>query len=185
VLSLVASDACNHIIPLAAAIVGTEREETWSYFLRLCVRHMPRLDAEDMVLMSDRCKGLDNAVAATCPRAHHVFCVVHLTRNVAVHCGAEAAGDVKPLIYTAVTTPRRESFLGAMEEIRKKSEAAYTYLNKIPPESWTQAASSRPHFRVATSNAAESLNAVLEEARHRGAPDGSDQVAYLDVRQIW
>jgi hypothetical protein len=55
-----------------------------------------------------------------------------------------------------------------MVEIRKVSEDAYEYLRGIDVQTWAQYASPVPHFHVATSNAVESLNALLVGARRQG-----------------
>jgi hypothetical protein len=168
VLSLVSTDALSQILPLAAATVDTESTETWTYFLRLAVRHMPKLNTNTMVLMSDRCKGLENAVAECCPAAHHVVCAVHLVRNVSAHFGAAAAEEIKGLVYEAANATREQVFQAAMDAIKKKSSDIHDYLAAIPPAQWSQAGSTVPHFRISTSNAAESLNSVLRTARQQG-----------------
>lgn len=180
-LLLVAEDSLNQLIPLAAAIVPSESEDSWVYFLQHSRGHMPHLDEAKMVLMSDRCKGLENAVAAVCPNLQHIHCIIHLERNIVVGCGAEALDSTKAFIYEAATATNGGAFELAMSKIKDVSQPVFDFLSKLDPPTWTQARATggRAYFRTVTSNAAESMNAVLLDARRQGP------VALLTTLRGW
>lgn len=165
---LVASDGNNQIVPLAVAIVRSESDNSWQYFFQHAVRHMPRLNSSDMVIVSDRCKGLENGVSSNCPDAHHVFCSAHLARNVCQRCDAGAREEIKNLVLQAAKTPRKDEFERLLANIKDLSEPASNYLASLDPKVWAQSASNVPRFYVTTSNHVESLNALLVEPRKRG-----------------
>jgi len=170
-LLMVASDGNNELVPLAAAIAKTETTEVWSAFLQCCVGCMPVLNTPEMIIMSDRSAAIESAVSSTCERAQHVICTVHLVRNVIAHIRSAAdAGLLKALIYRAAEAPLKPEFERALGEIQALSDAAYGYLRAIDPAKWAQSHSHNgcPRFYIVTSNAVESLNAVLVEARQQG-----------------
>lgn len=164
-LFAVATDGNNQLVPLAAAIVKSETEESWAYFIRLAVQQMPRLCSSEMCIMSDRCKGLENAVQSICGAAQHVLCTVHLVRNIAAHCGATG---VKETVYPAASAPLRSDFDIAFNRLKELNEDAFNYISKIDPQLWAQSYSPNRRFFQITSNAVESLNSVLASARGNG-----------------
>ncbi|XP_077228523.1 uncharacterized protein LOC143861482 [Tasmannia lanceolata] len=78
-LAPVALDANDGLYPLAFATVVAEDEPNWRWFLEQLkqVRGMPI----DLTFISDRQKGLINAVANVFPLANHRFCVRHMYKN--------------------------------------------------------------------------------------------------------
>jgi hypothetical protein len=122
-----------------------------------------------MVIMSDRSKGIENAVNACCGAAQHVLCTVHLVRNVLSHCRTTSAnGTIKALIYRAAEATLRVDFELALKGIKDADSDAFSYISKIDPALWAQSHSTARRFFVITSNAVESLNSVLVEARRNG-----------------
>ena len=60
-LLAVGIDANGHNVILAWAVVESENEASWGYFLRLLRRSIPEVSSERCVLISDRDKGLIEA----------------------------------------------------------------------------------------------------------------------------
>lgn len=118
-----------------------------------------------MSIMTDRCKGLENAVGVVCPEAQHVFCTVHLVRNIASHCGSEG---VKETVYRAADAPLRSEHDSALQALKEINPSAFAYLSKLDPRLWAQSHSDIPRFFITTSNAVESLNGVLIRERAQG-----------------
>jgi len=166
---IVATDGDNQIIPLAAQIAKSETAEAWGTFLQGCASCMPFPNTSEMNILSDRSKGIDAAVTRVCSQAQHVYCTVHLVRNVMAHIRSAADGALlKDLINHAADAPLKADFEHLMCEIRRVNDAAFRYLAAIKPELWAQSHSKIPRFFVVTSNAVESLNAVLVNARKQG-----------------
>lgn len=88
-------DTENTIKVLAFAFVSIENEDNWSWFLRHLGQHIPALHQPNVVLMSDRDKGLIPAVTAEFPQMAHSFCCVHLAANVSSRQGGGKKGSGK------------------------------------------------------------------------------------------
>ena len=94
--------AMNEIFPIAIGIsYDNEGSEGWKYFLRLLKESCPILSATHPLLrcnsfcyftfISDRDKGLVDAVSEIFPSNHHVNCTVHICRNVLAKFGTISA----------------------------------------------------------------------------------------------
>ena len=110
-----------------------------------------------LTVMSDRCKGIDTAVAEFMPRSSHALCAFHISQNVAQRYGRHAASHVWR-IANASTPEEYESSLAAVARV---SLAAANYLEDIPREHWVRAFFPMPRLGHVTSNMVESLNAWL------------------------
>lgn len=74
------SKAENHIFPVASAVVQTENKDSWSWFLTQMWDAI--IDMEhDLVVISDRQKGLMNAVPLVLSNVYHSYRLLHLTQN--------------------------------------------------------------------------------------------------------
>ena len=76
-------DGNNEILPLAWAVVPIEDVANWTWFLKHMKDAFYEIDKrEDMVMISDRDKGLQAAVSAIFPKAYHSHCCQHLADNI-------------------------------------------------------------------------------------------------------
>ncbi|KAG7372472.1 MULE transposase domain containing protein [Nitzschia inconspicua] len=84
--------ACSNIYPVSFAIMKDgEDAEGWKWFLELLVEAIPLLKMQHpdnrcrfcyFTVISDRQKGLIQALQQVLPDNHHCFCSVHIARNV-------------------------------------------------------------------------------------------------------
>ncbi|XP_073120926.1 uncharacterized protein [Henckelia pumila] len=75
-----AQDGNHHQFLIAWGVVDKESSESWSWFLsRLKIIVV---DDDELVIISDRHQGIINAVASLYNRAHHVFCMWHMSQNI-------------------------------------------------------------------------------------------------------
>jgi hypothetical protein len=81
---LVASttDGNNEILPLALAVVPIEDTENWAWFLENLKDSLWELETREMVVVSDRDKGLQKVVQEVLPDAYHSHCCQHIADNV-------------------------------------------------------------------------------------------------------
>ena len=82
VLTLIATDAGNRLLPLAVAHTSRESLTKWKWFLERCRAHLGQtaqslLRHPDLVVSSDGFAGLEDAIHQILPEAHHIFCFVH------------------------------------------------------------------------------------------------------------
>ncbi|CAE5957890.1 unnamed protein product [Arabidopsis arenosa] len=96
------------------------------------------------------------------PRAAHGACIVHLQRNVAAKFKQRL---LAPLISKAARAFKKTTFTEHFEEIERVSPRCAEYLLAIGWEHWTRSHCNGQRYNIMTSNVAESLNAVLKEAR--------------------
>ena len=73
-------DAKFQIFPLAYAIVDSEDEESWTWFLMKLERILG--DSPRLAIISDRAACIEIAVKHVYPSANHGCCIVNLARNV-------------------------------------------------------------------------------------------------------
>ncbi|CAE5986636.1 unnamed protein product [Arabidopsis arenosa] len=96
------------------------------------------------------------------PRAVHGACIVHLQRNVATKFKQKM---LAPLISKAARAFKKSTFTEYFEEIERVAPRCAEYLMAIGWEHWTRSHCNGDRYNIMTSNVAESLNAVLKEAR--------------------
>ncbi|CAL9018765.1 unnamed protein product [Prunus brigantina] len=81
-LSAVGIDANNGMFPIAFAIVETESRDTWTWFLEIFFNDVGVRDTgHGWVFITDKQKGLGQAIEALKPDAEHRHCVRHLHNN--------------------------------------------------------------------------------------------------------
>ncbi|XP_019102798.2 uncharacterized protein LOC109133660 [Beta vulgaris subsp. vulgaris] len=71
----------NNIFPVAWAIVEVENTTSWTWCLELLMNDTGHIDGDGLTLMSDRQKGLIEAISITAPKADVRFCVRHIWAN--------------------------------------------------------------------------------------------------------
>ncbi|KAF1886644.1 hypothetical protein Lal_00045877 [Lupinus albus] len=83
-LAAIALDGNNGIFPIAIAVVEVECKDSWRFFLTLLsetLHTIPEWKDDKLTIMSDRQKGLKDAVSEIFPNAQHRFCCNHLLNN--------------------------------------------------------------------------------------------------------
>ncbi|XP_010501306.1 PREDICTED: uncharacterized protein LOC104778550 [Camelina sativa] len=78
ILAAVGRDADNRIYPIAWAIVRVEDNESWSWFVDKLKTDLDLGVGDRLTVMSDKQKGLINAVADLLPNAEHRHCARHI-----------------------------------------------------------------------------------------------------------
>lgn len=84
-LTATAVDANNSLFPFAFAVVDAENDENWLWFLQILQdiisKHAPNhlINPSQLILLSDRQKGLIEAVEKLCLASPHRYCLRHLS----------------------------------------------------------------------------------------------------------
>ncbi|XP_021774783.1 uncharacterized protein LOC110738690 [Chenopodium quinoa] len=81
ILVAVAKDGNNNLFPLAWATVEAENKDSWGWFLESLMAMFTHDQGEGLTIMSDRQKGLLEAMADIVPKAEKRFCVRHIWAN--------------------------------------------------------------------------------------------------------
>ncbi|KAG7361515.1 MULE transposase domain containing protein [Nitzschia inconspicua] len=168
--------ACSNIYPVSFAIMKDgEDAEGWKWFLELLVQAIPLLKMQHpdnrcrfcyFTVISDRQKGLIQALQQVFPDNHHCFCSVHIARNVEKEVGKKVAKHVHAL---SATFSKRESD-ELMAKINAISARGKKYLKGISANQWRSTAwvddpTLPPRFGIVTTNMSESVNSMVGDAR--------------------
>lgn len=164
-LTAVGMDANNCIYPFAYAVVSKEKKKTWLWFLELLKEDLNVQNTGLYTFMTDKQKGLIDAVAELFPNAAHRFCVRHLYNNFK---GDFKGLVLKEILWKAARASTVPAFQKAMAEMKKADPKAYDWLNARPAINWT-----RSHFDpfpkcdILLNNLSESFNAAILPARDK------------------
>jgi MULE transposase domain len=165
-LSCCSLDGNGKMVPLAFAFVLSECHETWSSFLNDLDRALGLKERRDIVLISDRQKGLQSAQHAVLPAAHPSYCTVHIARNAARLLPGTKWKEINALLHRYATIRDRETFDAFMRiEMKALYPALHAYLSGIAPSTWSDAYFPVPRFGHVTSNLAECFNAWILSVR--------------------
>jgi hypothetical protein len=160
-LIAVGIDAEDHVLPLAFALVPIENEKWWSWF---CEHFATALDSAlptHFVIISDREKGLLNAVKSKLPGAIHSMCCQHIAENVHKRFGQK----YKPLFWQIARAQSEIAFEEAVQALRQDSLQVEEYLQSIGYETFAFTQFPHPRFGHDTSNIVESVNSIWREIR--------------------
>ncbi|XP_021755937.1 uncharacterized protein LOC110721116 [Chenopodium quinoa] len=165
ILVVVSKDGNNNIYPIAWATCEAENRETWVWFLESLMHSLGSADGSGFTFMSDRQKGLVEALAEVVPSAETRFCVRHIWSNFKL----KFSGSMfKELFWSAARATTHLEFQIQMQEIRELNEQAYQYLNNIPTQHWCRHAfSDSCRSNMLLNNMCETFNSVIRDARDK------------------
>ncbi|KHG15900.1 ilvD [Gossypium arboreum] len=114
--------------------------------------------------MSDKQKGLVEAICILFPNAKTRYCVRHLYANF------KKAGfrtkELKDLLWKAARESTTKEFEDAIDELRKTNQHTYDWLKEKNLTHWSRSHFSiRGHSDMLVSNLSESFNKMILEAR--------------------
>lgn len=159
-MSATAMDGFDNILVIAFGVYPVENLLYWSNFLSNLKESLLITENSDIVLISDRDKGLIFAAINIIPELHHLSCVKHMQRN----CNSNTKYDPKELVEISKILNIND-FNNAMKILKSKNINAYNYLIGQDLTKWSTAYTNKPRFGKVTSNSAESLNNMIKSAR--------------------
>ncbi|KAJ4955572.1 hypothetical protein NE237_012355 [Protea cynaroides] len=137
-LCAVSVDADDALFPLAFAIVDMESDENWMWFLSelrkllgVNTENMPRL-----TILSDRSKGIAEAVETHFPSAFHGFCLRYVSENFRDEFKNTKLVNIFWNAVYALTAVEFEAKIAEMVEI---SQDVLQWLQRFPPRLWAVA----------------------------------------------
>jgi transposase-like protein len=165
----------REIYPIAFAIIkGNEDGLGWRFFCEhlkaacsmITIPHPVSRPYRFFTIISDRDKGLKEAIANYFPENHACHCAVHLQRNVCTLFGARAS---KRICSIAQTFSKRMSRQW-LQELEDTSPAARNYIDTVEPSQWRSTEwldtpNLPPRYGICTTNMSESMNNMLVAAR--------------------
>lgn len=146
-----------------------ENEENWFWFMqKLELILAPQ--GRTMTYISDRCKGLIEAIRKVCPSAHHGFCYFHLKQNLLAKypasCGKAFRDKIVNLFMKCAYAPTVKAFDYHMSLLVKEGgRRVKKFLAKLPVKNWANAHFEGHRYGEMCNNVAESFNAWILEQR--------------------
>ncbi|XP_073014569.1 uncharacterized protein [Primulina eburnea] len=157
-----AQDGDLHQYPIAWAVVDSENEMSWTWFLQKLHELIP--DDPDLVIISDRHAAIISSVAILYKHSHHLHCTWHLSQNIGTHCGKKGGG-VELFMQTAYVC-KMSDFNMLYERLKNQNPSVASYLEKTSsPNKWSRAFCRGNRYDIMTTNGAESINSRLSEER--------------------
>jgi MULE transposase domain/MuDR family transposase/SWIM zinc finger len=167
-LSATATDANGSLFPLAHAIVDVENDNNWLWFATILhdviQMHAPAfLVPRGLAFVSDRQKGLLEAIELLFPDSPHGYCLRHLYEN--MHKKYKNP-QLRERLYDTARAVTEHEYNVAIQRMRDVDADAVEWLEShAPKEHWCEYYFVGNRYGHITSNIAESINAWLLDAR--------------------
>ncbi|XP_044348461.1 uncharacterized protein [Triticum aestivum] len=144
-------------------MVEVESTYTWEWFLTTLKHDLNIVNTSPFTIMSDKQKGLINAVGKVFSDFEHRFCVRHLYQN--FH-GIFKGETLKNDLWAIARSTNEMKFNMNREKLREDSPSAYAWLEAKPPNQWVKAFFSVfPKCDILLNNMSEVYNSYILEAR--------------------
>ncbi|KAL4309024.1 hypothetical protein GQ457_01G010200 [Hibiscus cannabinus] len=167
ILTAVGIDANDGIYPIAYAAVEGENFSSWSWFLLLLQTDLEISNSYHISFMSERQKGLKEALEEVFPESEQRKCVRHIYNNFKSK-EYNKGKTLKDVVWKAARATYVTQYNKAMAEMQALSEASFKWLEDLPPTM-----RSRSHFSTRSkcdmllNNLLECFNKVILEARDK------------------
>ncbi|XP_071695669.1 protein FAR1-RELATED SEQUENCE 7-like [Rutidosis leptorrhynchoides] len=161
-LTAVAKNSNNQILPIAFALVDEESNESWSWFLQMLQENV--IGNEKLCVISDRHQGILHTMGAQTYGWEHRYCLRHIRSNLLSKY--TKVKSLKHLCWTVGSTTNQILYKNALRAIKQASVEAWQYLQDADVGKWTvYRDSQRSRWGNTATNIAESLNNVFRHAR--------------------
>ncbi|KAM0929447.1 hypothetical protein ACQ4PT_001527 [Festuca glaucescens] len=162
-LTAIGMDPNDCIFPVAFAVVEVEDTSTWKWFLSTLKEDLSIVNTSSWTIMSDKQKGLINAVTSLFPDSGHRFCVRHMYQNFREKFRGEI---LKQQLWKCARSTTVVHWQEAMEEMRLLNSEAHAWLEELDPKTCTRAFQSElPKCDILLNNNCEVLNKYILEGR--------------------
>ncbi|KAK8692058.1 hypothetical protein V6N13_075540 [Hibiscus sabdariffa] len=166
-LAAVVVDANDSIYPIAYAVVEAENQSSWSWFLSLLGTDLEIGSMDNITILSDKQKGLIEAISEVFICAEHRTCVRHLYSNFKNKEHFKGK-NLKDALWKAARATYVKEFEDAMAELKALSVPAFDWLKGKDPAQWSKSHfSPRSKCDMLLSNLSECFNKMILEARDK------------------
>ncbi|XP_056842887.1 uncharacterized protein LOC130495502 [Raphanus sativus] len=155
-----ALDGNSNLYPIAFAVVDSENDRSWDWFMREL--QVVVADDRSLAFVSDRNSSLCKAIENVYPLAEHGICIHHLLNNVVTHY---RGNGMVGLIAKASKAYRVVDFRTRFEAVCNISPAIGKYLVDADVRKWARCRFQGFRYDIRTTNPAESINSALRSPR--------------------
>uniref|UniRef100_A0A1J3HNP2 SWIM-type domain-containing protein n=1 Tax=Noccaea caerulescens TaxID=107243 RepID=A0A1J3HNP2_NOCCA len=137
-----APDAEDGVFPVAFAVVDSETEENWVWFLENL--KLALADPRRITFVADFQNGLKNALPLVFGDEHyHAYCLRHLAEKLNMDLKAQFSHEARRFMlndfYAAAYAARPEAYYQSLENIKSISPDAYAWVIESEPHHWANA----------------------------------------------
>ena len=145
------------------AVVEVENTITWTWFLKTLKEDLLIQNTKPWTIMSDRQKGLINAVDDMFPDSEHRICVRHLYQNFHANWKGET---LKNQLWAIARSNNMATWKKNMEEMKEMNLEAWAYLDGLAPNTWCRSFFEElPKCDLLLNNSCEVFNKWILDAR--------------------
>lgn len=166
-LTATALDGNDGAFPVAFAVVDTENDDNWHWFLEQLRSAIST--STSLTFVSDKEKGLKKSVFAVFQDAYCGYSIYHLMENFKKSLKGPFHGDGRVSLpgsfLGAARAVRLDGFRICTEQIKRVSSKAYDWVMQIEPEHWTNALFKGERYNHITENVAGNYTNWIEEVR--------------------
>ncbi|KAL4585616.1 hypothetical protein LXL04_010239 [Taraxacum kok-saghyz] len=138
---------------------------SWTWFLQCLQDDLDLYSNSNFTFISDRQKGILQAVSQVFPQAEHRFCLRHIHENMRKFWKTTEYKDHLWKCSAATTVPEFEN---CMTELSHFDRETFEWLKKIPPQHWARSHfSGRAGTDIVLNNLCEVFNSKLVQGRDK------------------
>jgi hypothetical protein len=160
-LIIVGIDSEDRVLPLAWILVPSENETWWTWFCERLREAFKNTFHPETLIISDREKGLFNAVKSELPYAYHAMCCQNIAENIHKKIGWQ----YKAIFWRITRTAHQPTFDSLIETLERDSPRVVEYISLIGYNNFTFLHFPVPRFGHDTSNIVKSTNSMWREIR--------------------
>ncbi|XP_010555886.1 PREDICTED: uncharacterized protein LOC104825280 [Tarenaya hassleriana] len=181
-LAAIGRDANNSIFPIAWAVVRIENIENWCWFVKKLKSDLELGEGQDLTIISDKQKGLLNAVANEMPFAEHRMCTRHIYAN---WRKSYKDSGYKRIFWSIAAAYHEAHYDACLAEMKQVNELAHEVVLRAEPHQWARAFF-KAHSQCddVNNNLAESFNQTIREARLRPMIDMLEMIRKQIMHRI-
>ncbi|XP_010521299.1 PREDICTED: uncharacterized protein LOC104800229 [Tarenaya hassleriana] len=181
-LAAVGRDANNRIYPIAWAVVRIESNDTRAWFIRKLKSDLCLGDGEKLTILSDKQKGLLNAIEQELPHAEHRMCARHIYAN---WKKTFKDMELKLFFWKAAQSYHQGDYTQTMDALKAVNPLAHDALIRTEPHHWARAFFKKEsQCRDVHNNLSESFNKSIRDARSRPVVDMLEEIRRQTMARI-
>lgn len=158
-LAATAADGNDEVFPVAFAVVDSETDENWHWFLQQLKASLSV--SRGITFVADRGKGLRQSISDIFQNeeVYHGYCLHYLSEQLIRDLKGQLSHEVKRSLienlYAAAYAPTPEGFQRVIENIKSISPEAYNWVQQNEPAHWANAFFRGNRYNHMTSNFGE------------------------------
>jgi zinc finger SWIM domain-containing protein 3 len=159
-LAATAADGSDGVFPVAFAVVDTETDENWRWFL-IQLKSAMSACIRGLTFVADREKGLKESIADIFEHdeVYHAYCMRYLSEQLVRDLNGQFSHEVKRLLvedfYAAAYAVKLEIYKRFIERIKSISAEAYNWVVQSDPTHWANVYFPGSRYNHMTSNFGE------------------------------